>query len=120
MWGSSRPPPSLASMAEPTFREPILHVDMDAFFVEVERLTDPTLVGVPVVVGSDASRGVVASVSYEAREFGVRSAMPMEMAKRMCDGLRIIPASHGRYSEISAEIFRDLSQLHTARPVALC
>ena len=93
-------------MAEPTFREPILHVDMDAFFVEVERLTDPTLVGVPVVVGSDASRGVVASASYEAREFGVRSAMPMEMAKRMCDGLRIIPASHGRYSEVSAEIFR--------------
>ena len=92
-------------MSAPQIAEPILHVDMDAFFVEVERLDDPSLVGVPVAVGGDAARGVVASASYEARAMGVRSAMPMSMAKRACPALRVVPSQHGRYQEVSRSVF---------------
>jgi len=92
-------------MADPRIAESILHADMDAFFVEVERLEDRTLVGVPVVVGGDGARGVVASASYEARAHGVTSAMPMSRAKRLCPSLRVVPPRHGRYSEVSVEVF---------------
>ena len=85
--------------------EPILHVDMDSFFVEVERLGDPSLVGRPVAVGGTGPRGVIASASYEARRFGVHSAQPTASALRMCPDLIIVPPAHGRYSEISAQVF---------------
>jgi nucleotidyltransferase/DNA polymerase involved in DNA repair len=85
--------------------EPILHVDMDSFFVEVERLSDPQLRDRPVAVGGSGPRGVVASASYEARQFGVRSAQPMATARRLCPDLIVVPASHGRYSDVSAEVF---------------
>lgn len=92
--------------------EPILHVDMDSFFVEVERLTDSSLIGVPVAVGGAGPRGVIASASYEARRFGVHSAQPTGMAMRACPGLRVVPPHHDRYAEVSAsvfEIFRSLT-----------
>jgi nucleotidyltransferase/DNA polymerase involved in DNA repair len=94
--------------------EPILHVDMDSFFVEVERLADPSLRGVPVAVGGAGRRGVIASASYEARRFGVHSAQPTAMALRACPGLRLVPPRHQRYAEASAsvfEIFRSLTPI---------
>ena len=85
--------------------EPILHVDMDSFFVEVERLGDPGLVGLPVAVGGTGRRGVIASASYEARDFGVRSAQPTSTALRLCPSLIVVPPSKDKYSEKSIEVF---------------
>ncbi len=87
------------------FAEPILHVDMDSFFVEVERLDDPSLVGIPVAVGGTGPRGVIASASYEARRHGVRSAMPVGEARRRCPSLTIVSPEHGRYGDVSSEVF---------------
>lgn len=85
--------------------EPILHVDMDSFFVEVERLAEAGLRDRPVAVGGAGKRGVVASASYEARSFGVRSAQPMPVARRLCPELIVVTPSFGAYSEMSARVF---------------
>lgn len=85
--------------------EPILHVDMDSFFVEVERLRDPSLRDKPVAVGGSGPRGVIASASYEAREHGVRSAQPTATALRLCPDLIVVPAAHGAYGDMSARVF---------------
>ena len=93
----------------------ILHADFDAFYASVEQLDNPELSGKPVVVGGSAEgRGVVASASYEAREFGVRSAMPMRTAQRLCPQAIRVGARFDRYREISRRvmsIFRDLTPL---------
>ena len=90
---------------------PILHVDMDAFFASVSLLDHPELVGTPVIVGG-GSRGVVLSATYEARRFGVHSAMPMTRARRICPTATVLPPEHARYAEVSAgvmEIFRSIT-----------
>ena len=83
----------------------IMHVDMDAFFASIEQLDHPEYKGHPVIVGGLSSRGVVATCSYEARKFGVHSAMPISRAKKLClDGVYVYPRMD-RYKEVSHQIF---------------
>jgi DNA polymerase IV len=82
----------------------ILHVDMDAFFASVEIRGRPDLIGKPVIVGGPNGRGVVSSASYDARRFGVRSAMSMGQALRMCPAATVISPVPGRYSEVSKAV----------------
>ena len=93
----------------------IIHADLDAFYATVEQLDNPELAGKPVLVGGrPENRGVVATASYEAREFGVHSAMPMRTAVNRCPQGIIVPPRFGRYREKSGEvmaIFRDLTGL---------
>jgi DNA polymerase-4 len=93
----------------------ILHIDMDAFYASVEQRDNPALRGQPVAVGgSPQQRGVVAAASYEARTFGVRSAIPMSRAVRLCPGLVIVPPDFRKYRAASNavfEIFRSVTPL---------
>jgi DNA polymerase-4 len=98
----------------------ILHVDMDAFYASVEVRDRPELVGRAVIVGGLSGRSVVLSATYEARAFGVRSAMPMSRAVRLCPQATVIPPRHGQYSSVSKEvmaIFRSVTPL--VQPLSL-
>jgi DNA polymerase-4 len=92
----------------------IVHIDLDSFFVSVERKFDPSLIGKPVLIGGSADRGVVASCSYEARKFGIHSAMPMKQAMKLCPHATIVRGAHGRYSEASREV---TEIIHNAVPL---
>src|SRR3984893_804022 len=97
----------------PTSHRKIIHIDMDAFYASVEQRDNPDLRGKPVAVGGSAERGVVAAGSYEARKFGVRSAMPSVTAKRQCPDLTFVKPRFETYKAISRQI-RDIFAEHTA------
>ena len=98
---------------KPPFRK-IIHVDMDAFYASVEQLDNPALRGKPLAVGGSEVRGVVSAASYEARTFGVRSAMSGVLAKQKCPDLIFVPPRFSRYKEISVQIraiFHEFTEL---------
>ncbi len=104
---------------QPPFRK-IIHIDMDAFYASVEQLDNPSLRGKPIVVGGDGKRGVIAAASYEARKFGIHSAMSGMLAKKRCTHLIFLPARFDRYKEISQKIrtiFYDYT--HLVEPLSL-
>lgn len=88
----------------------IAHMDLDSFFVSVERLRNSAFVGKPLLIGGTGDRGVVASCSYEARAFGVRSAMPMKMARQLCPDAIVIRGDSGLYSEYSQNVTQIIAE----------
>ncbi len=101
-----------ADPAAPPRPRKIIHVDMDAFYASVEQRDDPALRGLPVAVGGSSQRGVVAAASYEARAFGVRSAMPSVTAKRRCPDLVFVKPRFDVYKSVSLQI-REIFAEHT-------
>ena len=87
----------------------ILHIDMDAFFAQIEQIDNPELKGKPVIIGNSSNRGVVSTASYEARKYGIHSAMPVFQAKKLCPEGIFVPTRMERYKEISYKIMNLLT-----------
>lgn len=93
----------------------IVHLDLDSFFVSAERLVNSKLIGLPVIIGGTSDRGVVASCSYEARRFGVRSAMPMKLARRLCNEAIVVRGDlelYSKYSRLVTDIIADSAPVY--------
>ena len=88
----------------------IVHLDLDTFFVSVERLMNSDLIGKPIIIGGTSDRGVVASCSYEARQFGIHSAMPMKMARVLCENAIVIRGDMDQYSKYSKIVTEIISE----------
>jgi DNA polymerase-4 len=93
----------------------IAHFDLDAFFVSVECLLNPALNGLPLLVGGHSERGVVAACSYEARKYGIHSAMPMKTALRLCPHATVVGGTRGAYRQFS----RQVNEIIAARATVL-
>ncbi|HZK08072.1 MAG TPA: DNA polymerase IV [Bacteroidales bacterium] len=99
----------------PVLGRTIVHLDLDAFFVSVERLMNSSLEGKPVIIGGSSDRGVVASCSYEARRFGVRSAMPMKLALNLCSHATVVRGdmeNYSKYSRLVTEVIAEQAPLY--------
>lgn len=93
----------------------IVHFDLDTFFVSVERLINSKLIGLPVLIGGTSDRGVVASCSYEARQFGIKSAMPMKLARRLCNEAVVVRGDmelYSKYSRVVTDIIADSAPVY--------
>src|SRR5438132_13196644 len=111
--GSGLNEPEAEAPAAPQRQRKIIHIDMDAFYASVEQRDNPELRGKPVAVGGSRERGVVAAASYEARKFGVRSAMPSITARRQCPDLIFVKPRFEVYKAVSQQI-REIFAEHTA------
>ncbi|MFB0971754.1 MAG: DNA polymerase IV [Tissierellia bacterium] len=89
----------------------IIHLDMDAFYAAVEELDNPSLKGKPVIVGGTSKRGIVTTANYEARKYGIHSAMPLFQARQRCPHGIYLPTRRDRYSEVSKEVFNILYEI---------
>ena len=98
----------------------IIHIDMDAFFASVEQRDNSELRGKPIAVGGDSERGVVATASYEARPFGIHSAMSMRVAKRLCPQLIVVPGRYHIYKEVSRQMHAIFHEYTQARHSPSC
>jgi len=92
-------------------RRYIMHIDLDSFFVSVERLDNPALIGKPIIIGGNAQRGVVASCSYETRKFGVHSGMSSRDAFKLCPDAISVRGNHARYSEESKKVTKIIDEM---------
>ena len=110
-------PPARPSVrpAGPSLPRRIAHCDLDTFFVAVERLRDPSLIGKPVLVGGTGPRSVVATASYEARVFGCHSAQPMSQALRLCPQAIVVPGHFAAYREASTAFHEVLQDRKSTR-----
>jgi DNA polymerase-4 len=98
----------------------ILHIDMDAFFAAIEQRDNPSLKHQPIIISRDHNRSVVATASYEARQFGIHSAMPVFQAKQKCDHLIIVPGNMDKYQQVSKQIMAILRSFSPAvEPVSI-
>jgi len=108
----------MATFADRRF---ISHLDLDTFFVSVARLDNNKLIGKPVIVGGLSDRGVVASCSYETRAFGVHTAMPMKIARRLCPAAEIVNGDPDRYSQLRGMLPRSSARKYpcTKKPALM-
>src|SRR5690606_39552418 len=105
---------------DPRWPRVIVHADMDAFYAAIEQLDDPRLRGRPILVGPPSARGVVLTASYEARPYGVGSAMPMARARELCPQAVVVPPRVERYREVSRAVMRLFADFPpTGEPLAL-
>lgn len=100
----------IRSFAKEIMEKHIVHCDLDTFFVSVERLQNAELIGKPVLIGGSSDRGVVASCSYEARKYGVHSAMPMRLARQLCPEAILVKGDMDQYSKYSAMVTEIISE----------
>lgn len=106
--------PSTQALSASATQRKIIHIDCDCFYAAVEMRDDPSLSRVPLAVGGDGGRGVLTTCNYQARAYGVRSAMPTAEARRLCPDLVIVPVNMARYREVSRQVmgfFRELTDL---------
>ncbi|QWW18949.1 DNA polymerase IV [Schaalia sp. 19OD2882] len=114
MSNAPRDPRARRNWGDDDSATPILHVDMDSFFAQVEMLEDPSLRGRPLIVGGTGNRGVVTSATYEVRELGVRAGMPTARARALCPQATVVPSSRGAYQRWSRRVMGILADVTPA------